>query len=34
LNRKALSELAISDPGVFDEIVEAVQAARAASSAA
>ena len=34
LNRKTLSQLAIFDAGVFDEIVEAVQAARAASSAA
>ncbi len=34
LNRKTLSELAISNPNVFDEIVEAAQAAHAASSAA
>ena len=34
LNRKTLSELAISDPQVFDEIIEAVQSALSGSSAA
>ena len=31
LNRKSLSELAISDPKVFDEIVNAVKSAKAAA---
>ena len=34
LNRKTLSELAIFEPKVFDEIVEAAQAALTSSSAA
>ncbi len=34
LNRKTLSELAISDPQIFDELIEAVQSALAGSSAA
>lgn len=33
LNRKALSELAISDPKVFDEILEATQTALAGAPA-
>ena len=31
LNRKVLSELAISDPQIFDEIVEAAKSAKAAA---
>ena len=34
LNRRTLSELAISEPKVFDEIVEAVRSALSESSAA
>lgn len=34
LNRKTLSELAIHEPAVFDEVVESVRAALAANSAA
>ncbi|MEX0718830.1 MAG: 50S ribosomal protein L20 [Planctomycetaceae bacterium] len=34
LNRKTMSELAIHEPAVFDEIVEAARAALAANSAA
>ena len=33
LNRKSLSELAILNPGVFDEVVELVKAAKAKAAA-